>query len=69
VNKSKYKVIAVVSIAVGFVLFFAGFFTADRIPGTDLLLVYLMDGLMFAGLVAIMFGALAGIAHLKQGQV
>jgi hypothetical protein len=65
INKSKYKVTAATSITMGFILFFAGFYMAGRILGTDLLLVYLMDALMFAGLIVMMFGVLAGIAYLK----
>jgi len=66
VNESKYKKIALVSIVVGIILFFAGLSMAGKIPGTDLLLVYLVDAVMFSGLIAIMFGVLAGIGHLKQ---
>ena len=65
-NESKYKEIALASFIVGFILFVAGLSMAGGIPGTDLLLVYLVDATMFLGLIGIMFGVLAKIGHLKQ---
>jgi hypothetical protein len=42
----------------GFFIFLIGLSAIDRVPGSDLLALYITDAVAFGGLLMIMFGAL-----------
>jgi hypothetical protein len=50
----------------GFFIFLIGLFAIDRIPGSDLLALYIADAVAFGGLLMIMFGALLVIFSLRN---
>ncbi|MEM3828550.1 MAG: hypothetical protein QXP36_04990, partial [Conexivisphaerales archaeon] len=47
----------------GALIFISGLYALDRIPGADLLGIYIADAVTFAGILVIMLGALLILAR------
>ncbi len=47
----------------GVLIYLLGMYALDRIPGSDLVALYIADAITFGGMVVIMFGALFIIIH------
>ena len=67
VEKRKYKRMAWIGLTLGSILLLIGLNIGPKVPGTNLLLVYLMDATIISGLLAILFGALGVIAYVTVG--
>lgn len=67
VEKRKYKRMAWIGLTLGAILFLIGLNMGSKVPGTNLLLVYLMDATIILGLLAIVFGALGMVAYATVG--
>ena len=67
VKKRKYKRMAWIGLTLGAILLLIGLNMGSKVPGTNLLLVYLMDATIISGLLAIMFGALGMVAYATVG--
>jgi len=67
VEKRKYKRMAWIGLTLGPILLLMGLYIGPKVPGTNLLLVYLMDATIISGLLATLFGALGVVAYASVG--
>jgi len=62
-----------IGLALGAILLLIGLNIGSKVPGINLLLVYLVDATIISGLLATLFGALGVVAYatvgLKRGEL